>query len=125
MSKYREYHKKWRDKNRSKLAGYARKYRDKYPDKAKLASRRSDLKKYGLTLDQYEEMLLVQKKCCRICGVHQDQLPQALHVDHCHLTNRVRALLCSSCNHLIGNSRENENILHAAIEYLRFFNLNK
>jgi hypothetical protein len=42
--------------------------------------------------------------------------------DHNHETGKLRDLLCSSCNLLLGNCRENEEILLSAIRYLRKHN---
>lgn len=39
-----------------------------------------------------------QKGCCAICGKHQSKLKSKLHVDHCHVTGKVRQLLCKTCN---------------------------
>ena len=54
------------------------------------------LAKYGITERQYRLMLRRQKGRCSICGT----LPKKrrLAVDHCHLTGRVRGLLCYHCN---------------------------
>lgn len=42
-----------------------------------------------------------------------------LSIDHDHITGKVRGLLCRACNHLIGNSLEDEEILFKAVEYIR------
>jgi len=71
----------------------------------KLAARDKYLrKKYGLTLEQYTQMLVYQNYCCALC----EKLPkrgQSLRVDHEHKrkghpedTGRVRGLLCLFCN---------------------------
>lgn len=54
--------------------------------------------RYGLTDDQYKEMLISQRGKCAICG---DE-PQKLHVDHCHNTGAIRGLLCHRCNIRLG-----------------------
>lgn len=43
------------------------------------------------------------------------------HIDHCHKTNTFRGFLCQHCNHLLGNARDNSQILAGAIEYLKRF----
>mgnify|MGYP003336762884 CR=1 FL=1 len=82
------------------------------------------LTNYGITISQWDEMLEAQNGCCKICGVSQKVFKRRLHVDHCHKTGKVRALLCTNCNHLIGVSMENQNILINAIVYLNEHNRN-
>lgn len=89
---------------------------------SQMRSRRSLLKnKYGITEEMYDEMLKGQNGVCKICK----QPPGAgstrgeyLHVDHCHDTNKIRGLLCHSCNIMLGMSRDSVNILESAIKYL-------
>lgn len=78
--------------------------------------RNSGLKhRFGITADDYYEMLQAQDGCCFICK-HKDE--KHLHVDHCHETGVVRGLLCKNCNHGLGNFRDNKEFLSNAIEYL-------
>lgn len=42
-----------------------------------------------------------------------------LSVDHCHATNKVRALLCKRCNRLLGIMKDSVLLLERAIEYLK------
>jgi hypothetical protein len=44
-----------------------------------------------------------------------------LAVDHCHVSKRVRALLCYRCNTLIGNAQEDTALLHSAIVFINRF----
>lgn len=87
------------------------------------AFRANDLKKsFGITLAEYQEKHDAQGGCCAICGqpetASRDGKTKWLAVDHNHTTQVVRQLLCSSCNVLIGHSRENPAILRAAAAYL-------
>lgn len=52
--------------------------------------------KYGLTLDQYDSMLMSQRNRCAIC--HRPPAARPLEIDHDHRTGRVRGLLCWYCN---------------------------
>lgn len=72
---------------------------------------------YGISLEEYEAMAERQQGLCAICGVE----PLILHVDHCHDSNKVRGLLCGSCNRAIGLLKDNVTSLHRAIEYLNGF----
>lgn len=78
--------------------------------------RNHTLKKlYGITVDQYNEMLVKQNGVCAIC---REKSQKTLDVDHCHKTNQVRGLLCNRCNTGLGNYKDDAVRLRAAAEYL-------
>jgi hypothetical protein len=84
-----------------------------------VADRKSHLKrKYGLTPQQYDDMLAAQDGVCFLCREKPGDLP--LHVDHDHLTGRVRTLLCLRCNNALGLFREQEHLFLAAASYLSY-----
>ena len=75
--------------------------------------------RYGITYGQYEEMLKSQEGVCAICGKdNKHKTQRRLHVDHDHKTGKVRELLCIRCNTVIGNCKENIEILKKMIKYL-------
>lgn len=105
-------------------------YRRKYPGdpgfRAKLyeTSRRNLLRRrFGLQAGEYDAMLAAQDFGCAICGAtrsrHANGRPCRLAVDHDHATGKVRGLLCSRCNQMIGHVGEDVSILAAAIAYLK------
>lgn len=76
---------------------------------------------FGITLEQYNEMLAAQGGVCAICKnpeTHQRKGVWSLSVDHCHDTGRVRGLLCNNCNRGVGLLRDNADLCRAAAEYL-------
>lgn len=73
------------------------------------------LKRYGLSLEQYKQMVKDQNGQCAMCSATQKR---ALSVDHHHASGKVRQLLCGSCNALLGLAKERKEILLAAIYYL-------
>lgn len=73
-------------------------------------------RKYGLTPDEFADMLADQGGTCGICLQPPDE--RGLVVDHCHLTGHVRGLLCNNCNSLLGMAGDNVETLRAAIRYL-------
>lgn len=75
-------------------------------------------KRYGITLADYNKLLLTQNGLCGICN-SMCSSGKLLAVDHNHKTNKVRGLLCTKCNLLIGYASESPEILRQAIEYLR------
>ena len=76
---------------------------------------------YKMSSDQYEKMNLAQGGLCAICR-KQNRNGNRLCVDHNHATGKVRALLCSSCNLVIGHAKENPEILREAIRYVERWN---
>lgn len=82
-------------------------------------SRKYKLKnKYGLAIEDYDNLLQLQSDACRICKKLSTESKRDLAVDHCNRTGRVRGLLCGNCNLGIGLFRDNPEFLQAAIEYL-------
>lgn len=73
---------------------------------------------YGITIEQFEEMLEVQAGLCAICT--EPMVPgKGTHVDHCHSTGRVRGLLCQHCNRGLGYFRDSPLLLEGAAPYLK------
>ena len=76
----------------------------RHAGKKKVSDRKSHLKrKYGLTLEAFDELLAAQGGGCAICGK-----PDADNVDHDHETGRVRGILCFNCNIAIGQFDDDE-----------------
>lgn len=53
---------------------------------------------YGLTVEQWDQMLVAQLGRCALC----DEPMKSPHVDHSHVTGEVRGLLCMWCNTMLG-----------------------
>jgi hypothetical protein len=89
----RNYNKKYQQENKGRLDGYYRAWR--------LAA------KYGLSMKDYEALVIKQNGLCAICQKPQSAAARngakLLHVDHCHATNKVRGLLCMPCNTALGH----------------------
>ena len=68
--------------------------------------------RYGITLEYYNKM----DQNCNICGSSDEGRGFKMNVDHCHLTGKVRGLLCNSCNRGLGLLGEDN--LEKAILYL-------
>lgn len=92
---------------------------EKYKVKAKQYYIERDLKKrFGITIEEYNEMFNKQNGICLICGKHQSEIKKRFAVDHNHETGKIRGLLCGKCNPLLGYADDNINILLSAINYL-------
>ena len=75
--------------------------------------------KYGMTLEDYDKMLVEQLGACAICKTVPDGELARLCIDHDHETGRIRGLLCDRCNRGIGLLRDDPAVLDAAAQYLR------
>lgn len=107
----------WREKNRDKCAEYTKTWAKNNPDKVKRKWKRDHLrKKYGITLEHYENMIESQNELCPIC---KQPLDGQIDVDHCHETDIVRGVLHNHCNRLLACCRDNIQILANAIDYLK------
>lgn len=94
--------------------------KEKDPEAHKRKMKCNSLKKhYGITLEDYEELLDEQDNRCTICDIHEDELTKSLVVDHDHKTGKVRGLLCLKCNTILGQADDNIGILMNAIKYLK------
>lgn len=60
------------------------------------------LRRYGISTEEYEELLKQQYGCCAICSLHISAFKTRLAVDHDHNTGKVRGLLCTTCNVKLG-----------------------
>lgn len=115
---------KYRQNNREKAQEYNLKYRRQYPEKC----RNSALKcKYGVPLNQYDKLQEQQKRVCAICGrperfKNQYSKVKNLAVDHNHKTEKIRGLLCQTCNTALGAfevDKQGIELLCSAISYIR------
>jgi hypothetical protein len=126
----------WRRRNPDRVRVYNAARRDqrheynadwcaRNPDRVYAKERRRRLKRYGLTIADYDRMFREQDGKCAMCHT----VPSArktingrryvqLDVDHCHTTQKVRGLLCINCNAILGQARDSIETLSAAIAYL-------
>lgn len=77
-------------------------------------------RRYGITKEEYEQLLEKQENKCAICG-KQDPY----HLDHEHVgreeigkMGNVRGILCTACNNGLGLFRDNAETLRKAADYL-------
>jgi hypothetical protein len=98
----------WECKHRTHNAYYRERYRGRIRETL-----------YGLTEDQYNDLLRAQGGTCAIC--RRNDWPGRHHspcVDHDHTTGVVRGLLCDSCNQGLGRFGDDPARLRAAADYL-------
>ena len=89
--------------------------------------RKANLKKYNLTVEQYDSLLASQLGVCAICMTSEPGGRGRFHVDHDHSCcpgtanscgNCVRGLLCHKCNVMLAHAKDDVQLLADAIVYL-------
>jgi hypothetical protein len=114
----REASRRYKARNLEKLRTYRREYMRDSPER----KRKEVLRKYGLSIADYDAMLAAQGGKCLICGRPEwktdNVKTRMLAVDHDHETGQVRGLLCGRCNTSIGQFDDDPELLIRAAEYL-------
>ncbi len=113
------YRQKYKEENPEKFAAYNKKRRIRNVN----VRMKAELKfHYEITVEQYEEISLLQDHVCLICRTF---IPSArakrLFLDHDHSTGELRALLCHFCNAGLGYFKENIQLFERAIQYVQEF----
>lgn len=93
---------------------------------SKLVGHSANLKRFGLTVEDYIDLEKAQNGVCAICK-DPEMNKRRLSVDHDHnccpgsgsCGKCIRGLLCSNCNTFLGNAKDNIETLKAAIKYLQ------
>lgn len=109
---YYIYNKKYREKNKEKIAKYR---------KNNVFNRRHYLEKhYGITIDQYNELLKNQNNRCAICFKKPEDNGRSLAVDHRRDNGKIRGLLCNDCNKNLIADRLDPTIFLRAYSYMSY-----
>jgi len=84
---------------------------------------------YGISLDEYNALSHAQDDVCAICKQPErnrrgckkrtENIVPMLHVDHDHVTGKIRGLLCGECNTALGMLREDPKRIKALLKYLK------
>jgi len=125
--KRKAYVKVWKLKNHEKVLQQGRAYykrnaenrqkysRDFYRNNRQKELDRIRFKKYGITGEEFREILEKQGIRCPICN---RDISKNLSVDHDHITGKIRGLICNNCNLSIGNAGDSPDRLRAMADYL-------
>ena len=114
----RAYNNAWYARNTERIKEQRNEWARKHPDERKLACRNWKLKRdFDMTQDDWNVRFEQQGRCCAICGCTTPRGGRWA-VDHDHLVNRVRAILCMLCNTAIGKMTEDPVLLRKAAQYL-------
>src|SRR3990167_6199459 len=103
----------WRSENREKNRATKKAWRNKNKEKVRHWKKK---RKYGISLIGTNELLVMQGGLCAICG---KDIKNNFHIDHDHLSKKVRGLLCPGCNIGIGHLKESIPVLNGAIAYIQ------
>ena len=80
------------------------------------------MRRYGISEEDYNVMLEQQQGLCKLCRKKQSDYfcrTKNLIIDHDHSTGKVRGLICSPCNLLLGKiEKYYNNNLNIIIQYL-------
>ena len=94
-------------------------------DCRRVGRRTRDMKqKYGITPEDYEELLDYQGGVCMICRQPESQINYSskkvnpLAIDHNHKTGSLRFLLCARCNTVLGRMNDDPKLLRRMADYL-------
>ena len=88
------------------------------PEARAHTQRKANLKhRFGMTLEEYDELFEAQNGGCAICG-GSNASGRRLAVDHDHETGTVRGLLCFECNVGLGKFKDDVTIVRRATRYL-------
>ena len=91
---------------------------DRYKKDPDLVNDKRAAKVYGITLEQVQEMREQSGGICSICNREGKHHHKRLVIDHDHKTGKVRGLICSTCNSMIGWCGEDTQTLQNLINYL-------
>ena len=108
----------YRSKCKQCMSNYYKK-RNKNPEQKIKQREWSYKRRYGISIEEYNQLSESQNHACKICGsIDSRRGNKFLMVDHNHETGEVRGLLCSRCNSAIGLLEDNISHLQSAINYL-------
>lgn len=80
-------------------------------------SRIRNIQRYGITVEQFNELLSRQNNRCPVCEKKFCKSRGPV-IDHCHDTTVVRGLLCLKCNAAVGALGDDVDSVLRACEYL-------
>src|SRR5690606_27334940 len=104
---------------------YIREWQRQNPDKRRTHVLRH---MYGITAEQYDEMVAEQDGVCAICGNAETWISNKtgkvsrLSVDHNHVTGDIRGFVCRRCNRVMGFVEDDPYLVRRILEYLEVRN---
>jgi hypothetical protein len=121
--------KAWYAANREREIARVKAWQQANPDRVNASQRARHLanpnrareghlrRKFGLSLEDYDQLLATQGGVCGIC-LEPPRPGESFHVDHHDERDGVRGILCVRCNNALGQLREDIAIAERAVDYL-------
>lgn len=106
--------KAWYQSNKKYMSEYKKTWLLEHPSRSKEFDLQVRVKRYGLSVESFQQMYISQEGLCAICGRDLGRTD----IDHDHTSGVVRGLLCHTCNIGLGAFQDNPDILSRAIQYL-------
>lgn len=105
---------------------YKKAYQNKREEHGDLLSLIKVCEKRKIKLEKYFQMIEDQDNKCAICNKEEtcidgrsvNKKPRRLSIDHCHVSGKVRGLLCHSCNTAIGKLKDDLELFKKAMDYI-------
>jgi len=118
---------RWAKANRESDRKYKKKWQDAHPESMRSRALKH---KYGITLEEYNALLLKQNGVCAVCKTPPLK-GKVLNVDHDHRCcvgrngkccgKCIRGLIHQTCNLMLGGAKDSPTILRLGAEYLELF----
>lgn len=111
----------WRENNPEKAKANSRAWAHENPERMAILKRRWE---YGIEEEEFQKILSKQDNRCAIC-LKPFFSNKSRHIDHDHIAEKVRGILCQKCNHGLGLFDDSQPRLHAAAYYLEKYSVDK
>lgn len=72
----------------------------------------------GITHEERDSILESQGGVCAVCGTSDPGSKKGWHVDHSHITQKIRGVLCATCNIALGMVNDSIERLNQLTQYL-------
>src|ERR1035437_5601584 len=106
----------WYRRNKDKRKAISKAY---YQSHIRQARSWGLLRRYGITIDQWETLFQDQGQACAACRSSTPGHKKGWHTDHNHQTGVVRGILCHPCNLALGCAKEDAPRLHGLAAYVK------
>jgi hypothetical protein len=110
---------KYRERNRTQINTYLRKW---YRNGGAKIKRKRRLKiQYNLSIKQFKRLLKYQNYSCAICKITKsDGRWKTFNIDHEHDRQKVRGLLCTSCNMMLSMLEKRPQLLKLCKPFMKY-----